>query len=66
MTIHLIQAGFGGWGRGWLNNILQCDLDVKLVAGVDISSEALQDLHDIHKHRFLHAPSPALPNNRYH
>ncbi len=42
MTIHLIQAGFGGWGRGWLNNILQSDLDVKLVAGVDISSEALQ------------------------
>jgi len=46
MTIHLIQAGFGGWGRGWLNNILQCDLDVQLVAGVDISSEALQVVHE--------------------
>ena len=42
MTVHLIQAGFGGWGRGWQNNILQGGLDVNLVAGVDINPEALQ------------------------
>lgn len=46
MTINLVQAGFGGWGRGWSNTILQGGLDVKLVAGVDLNPDALQGIRE--------------------
>ncbi len=46
MTIRVIQAGFGGWGRGWSDIILRGEQDVQLVAGVDIDPAALQGVRE--------------------
>ncbi len=41
MTIRIVQAGMGGWGRNWAKNIVAQNQDVELVACVDPDEQML-------------------------
>jgi predicted dehydrogenase len=41
MAIRIVQAGMGGWGLNWANNVIQGSEEVELVACVDLDSEVL-------------------------
>jgi predicted dehydrogenase len=41
VPLRIVQIGLGGWGRNWAVNILKGARDVRLVAAVDASPEAL-------------------------
>jgi predicted dehydrogenase len=40
MSLKILQAGLGGWGRNWAVNVLKGAADVRLVGVVDSSPEA--------------------------
>ncbi|GHO81566.1 dehydrogenase [Ktedonobacter sp. SOSP1-85] len=46
MPLRIIQVGVGGWGHSWTKLVLNNDLDVELVACVDMSEKALQRVQE--------------------